>query len=346
MEKDFTPDRMMTSREIYAQSMAILSELLICNFGIPYLDDALNGMLPGTLTLVGARSGGGKTEFATQVILEQQSEESERMRSTLYFALDHEPGEIEKRVMWRVLVGQIYKIKDHPLHGRQLRYADWVSNKYYGLLDDLEKDARVYYEHLFAVSETKFLYKKNKLTAKDIASMIESSESQQYNLFIVDHFHAIVGIDSIEKQTEAIAIIAKAAESAFRPVLILGQFRKRSPTNKSPIPDMEEFSGSSQLIYIPQNIVVLAPRFVKGSSKYETYFHIVKSRIASDSKPFVGVHSFDIESKKYSENYSLMRHVPYAEPEALYADETPHWAKSAARIIQPVKKDFSPYKED
>lgn len=342
--------QMMTSREIFQKSQEILTQLLICDFGIPYLDDALNGMLPGTITLVGARSGGGKTEFATQVILAQQSEESKRMRSTLYFALDHEDGEIEKRVLWRLLVDQIYKATSHPLHGKNLRYVDWATGKYSGLVDDFEKDARTYYEHLFAISETRFFYTKNELTAHDVATIIRSGEGQQFNLFVVDHFHALKDIDSLEKQTTAIATIAKAAEESFRPVLILGQFRKRAPTNKSPIPEMEEFSGSSQLLYIPQNIVVLAPKYTQGDSKYQTYFHVVKSRLASDAKPFVGVHSFDIERKKYSEKYEVMKYVPFAEPEPVSAHAIPKWAKRAVSTSyvpqQPILKRRYAYKYD
>lgn len=344
---------MKTSRELYEESMKILNELLRCDFGVPYLDDALLGLAPGELTLVGARSGGGKTEFATQVLLAQQSEESKRMRSTLYFALDHDPGEIERRVLWRLLVQQIYQVKTHPLHGKPLRYTAWMAGKYHGLTDELERDANLYYKHLFAISETQFIYRKGELDALEIAEMIRGQDN--FNLFVVDHFHAIKGMDSFEKQTAGISAISKAAEKVRRPVLILGQFRKRSPTNKSPLPDMEEFSGSSQLIYLPQNIIVLAPKFTKGETKYETYFHVVKSRTASDTKTFVGVHSFDMETKRYSEKYEVMRYVPFNEPESMESSTIPHWATNASSGIESVQRErrlpkqekySTPYKEN
>lgn len=348
-------ERMMSSKEISTEVSSILNELLRCEFGIPYLDDALLGMAPGSLTLVGARTGGGKTEFATQVLLSQQSEDGSRMRSTLYFALDHDKGEIERRVLWRLLVQQIYKIKEHPLYGRPLRYTEWEAGKYRGLTEDIESDAKTYLDHAFSMSETYFAYEKNEYTAEDIARAITPGGTlQDYNLFVIDHFHAIKGMDTVEKQTRGIALIAKAAEEARRPVLILGQFRKRSPTNKSPLPDMEEFSGSSQLLYLPQNIIVLAPRQSSATNKYETYFHVAKSRTASDSKMFVGMHSFDMETKKYSDKYEVMKYVPYSEPEILSGAQVPHWAKNAKTSIQNVKIELPgrrktipfPYKED
>lgn len=315
----------LSAKEIFAQLKALSSELLRCDFGVSYLDDALLGMAPGEVTLLGARSGGGKTELAVHVVLEQQNFEKNKAKSVCYFALDHEVGEIEKRILWKLVVKQAREIGIQTY----LRYTDWVAGKYADLLAPLEKDARCYIENLLALSETRFFYRKGKMRAVDVARIIESPASQEYNLFVIDHFHALLGLDSIEKQTEAITQISHAAEVANRPVLLLGQFRKRSGNNKSPIPDMEEFSGSAQLLYVPQNIVVLAPKFSDNSDVYETYFHVVKSRTASDTKNFVGVHGFDMEKKIYSKKYLVMRNIPYSEPEASDR-KPPRWAKNAS----------------
>lgn len=335
------------------EALSISSELLRCEFGITYLDDALLGMAPGEITLMGARTGGGKTEFATQVVLQQQNEDQKKAKSVLYFALDHEPDEIQNRIVWRLLTQQIKKIEDPKIKGMYLRFAEWMAGKYRGMFDDLEADARSYLRHLFEWSNTHFLYRKNQFTVEDIAEIISDDSSAEHNLFIIDHFHAIKGLDTLEKQMEAMAKISEAAEKIFRPVLVLGQFRKRSSNNRSPIPDMEEFSGSAQLIYIPQNIIVLAPRQTEGADLWETYFHVVKSRIASDSKVFVGVHSFDMELKKYSDRYQIMRHVPYSEPNEIEAAKIPKWAKKCfivhkpdTSFQKPITQTFKQYKDD
>jgi hypothetical protein len=344
----------MTSKEIYEESISILSELLSCEFGIGYLDDSIIAMSPGDLTLVGARSGAGKTEFATQVLLEQQSQIKKKAKSVLYIALDHEKNEIEKRVLWRIIVEQVRRSNDPKFDGVYLRYAAWRKGKYRGLIDEFEKDGRTYFEHLFSLSETTFLYRKRELTARDIADIITTGEGQGYNLFIVDHFHAMLGIDTFQQQGQAIGILGEATEKANRPTLLLGQFRKRSPNNKSPIPDMDEFSGSGQITYVPQNIVTFGPRHVPNSNKVETYFHVEKSRHASDAKMFVGVHSFDMESKRYSDKYQVMRNKPFDEPSPLEAVMMPKWANNGDPVEPSYKATggvFSqafgkPYKED
>lgn len=328
----------LTSREIFDESQKLLGQLLRCDFGIQFLDDALLGMAPGELTLVGARSGGGKTEFAVQLLLEQQAFEKKNCKSVLYFALDHNKAEIETRVLWRKIMEQIRMTEDPRFHGIHWRFADWAAGRYDAMLKDFESDGRIFNKHLFALSETDFLYRKGKLTAQDVADTIaDTSNSQRYNLFIIDHFHALLGVDKLEDQSRAINAIAEAAERAERPVVLLGQFRKRNQAGpKNAIPDMEEFSGSSQLLYVPQNIVVIAPVDEedlvipgKTNAHYATYFHVEKSRTAADSKKFVGIHVFDMESKEYSTRYFLMEHSLFGKPKVIPRDKFPQWARGA-----------------
>lgn len=332
-------EHMMTVDELAAECFSELNQLLTCGFGIPYLDDALLGMSPGEITLLGAKSGGGKTEAATQIVLAQQNIDRGKAKRVLYFAMDHERGEIEKRVLWRLIVDQAKLCREPRFNGIQLRYASWRKGLYRDLVRDYEKDASLYLKHLFALSETKFLYRKGEMNAKDVADLISGS-AKDFNLYVIDHFHALIGLDKVEQQSEAITLISRAAEKAERPVLILGQFRKNSAVNnKCPLPMMEDFSGSSQLIYQPHNIVVMGPKPADDSGKFETYFHVVKARAASDAKPFVGIHSFDIERKIYSELYQIARFVPFAEPELIpNSGAIPKWAVHSTANLSYVPK--------
>jgi hypothetical protein len=277
-------------------------------------------------------------------VLEQQNHEKGKCKSVLYFALDHEPGEIELRVLWRLIVDQVKFCRDPKFNGIALRYAGWRKGLYRDLLRNYEDDARIYLKHLFALSETKFMYQRGGMNAKDIAGCI-SGNATSFNLYVVDHFHAISGLNRQEDQSEAITLITHAAELSERPVLVLGQFRKNSAVNnKCPLPAMEDFSGSSQLIYQPHNIVVMGPKASESANRYETYFHVVKSRCASDAKPFVGIHSFDIELKRYSDEYQVARYLPFGEPELIpNVHEVPAWAKRAkifGNITAPRKRSW------
>lgn len=214
------------------------------------------------------------------------------------------------------------------------RYADWIAGKYDRIFDDFKSDAEIYLKHLLATGDTQFLYKKGQYSGEDVASIIaDETISEPFNLFILDHFHALKGNDSFENQSKAMTAISAAAESIFRPVLILGQFRKKNISDKSPLPDMDEFSGSSQIIYIPQNIAVMAPKYNEHSTdKWETYFHVVKSRTASDAKGFIGVHSFDMESKKYSQQYQMFRNMPHGDPTEVPGNQIPSWAVNGVAV--------------
>lgn len=92
---------------------------------------------------------------------------------------------------------------------------------------------------------------------------------------------------------------------------------------------------------MPNNIIVFAPKFGGDTEKWETYFHIVKSRIASDSKAYVGIHSFDQEAKTYSNRYMVARFKPHDEPEIL-TSAMPRWAKRAHSFIPSEKKKEDP----
>lgn len=315
----------LSFKEIIEKCRDEVRVLLRCDFGISYLDDTILGMGPGDLTLVGARSGGGKTEFATQVLLNQQDIDKNRAKSVLYFAIDHEQGEIENRVIWRLLTQQIRLINDPRLNAMNLRYTSWRAGKYGDMFDELVSDSRMHIKALISMSETRFLYRRNEFTAEKIAEIIRAND-RDFNLFIIDHFHAIIGTGEFEAQAEAMRVISNAAEEAERPVLMLGQFRKPSGGGKlPPIPDMYEFSGSSQMIYLPQNIIILAPRYSETADRWDTYFQVVKSRHAADTITYVGVHSFDMRCRQYSEKYQILRYFPLGEPKQLEGKK-PSWA--------------------
>lgn len=319
----------MSAKEIFAEIDRVHSELLRVGFGIPFLDDALLGLFAGETTLVGARTGGGKTEFATQVLLHQQS--GDNAKAVLYFALDHEQGEIEKRLLYRLLVERFRMDASDQKSYLRLRYAEWRAGNYSQLFAAYENELRMQVQLLLSTSETRFLYKKGELDAEEIAGMIQTRGSD-FNLIIVDHFHALrFSGDRFDSQSRSMRVLAQAAQQANRPLLILGQFKKRGPANRFSIPDLEEFSGPMDLMYIPNNIVVFAPNTKDKVGFGETFFHVAKARIAADSKAFVGVHSFNLAAKTYSDKYTLKKFLPYSEPEDLLPGAIPNWAKHAWR---------------
>lgn len=304
-----------------------INAALSCPFGISYLDDALMGMSPGEVTLLGAATGSGKTEIATMIMLEQQRD---RAKSVLYIGLDHEKGEIERRVLWQMLMKEVKR--DPKLSGRYWRFANWLRGDYQHDLEKIMREPQFQSCYTLAMSETKFIYCKGQMHWREVVSQICEQHAADFGLFIIDHFHAMQGLNSLTDQEAAITAICNNADRVRRPVLLLGQFRKNSGgKSKNPIPAMDEFSGSSQLRYQPQNIIVMSPKYGEHPTLNETYFHVVKSRISADSSPFVGLHCFDSVSKLYSKQYRICRYKPFDEPELLTLDKAPQWANNLAK---------------
>lgn len=334
---DFSPAK--SQEEIFRDINQTIASCLRCDYGISYLDDALLGLFPGEVTLMGARSGFGKTEAATQILLAQEK----KARSVLYFALDHEQGEIETRILWRNLILQLRSERAFP--NKRFRYSSWRAGEYGEMLKPYEGHADLRWKQICSSSESMFVYGRRKFDGKDLCDSVRALINfDTPNLIIIDHFHALVFHgDRFREEAKAMAEIVTLSQEIDRPILVMGQFRKRSPGNRAPIPDMEEFSGSSDLIYLPQNIIVFSPDHRDGADFGSTYFHVEKARIASDSKAFVGIHGFDIEAKSYSDRYAIGRFKPFSEPEMLAPGMYPHWAGHAQRpsVFESVKTERS-----
>lgn len=313
------------SRINYDSMLREAEALQSCSYGTSYLDDALLGIFPREVTLVGARTGSGKTEFATQVVIAN----SKKHKTVLYYALDHENKEIETRILWKSLVA---KAKADGLT-KKLRFAEWRAGRYTELLCKYENSDGLRFAQLESIGDTKFIYQKGKVTAQGIKQMLIECTSHQFSLCIVDHFHALkLDGNRFDGQRDAMQTLVEAAQESKIPILIMGQFRKRTGGNKSVIPDMEEFSGPADIIYLPSNIIVFGPNNIKGASTNETLFHIEKSRIASDAKGFVGVHAFDLERKTYSKKYRVAKFSQYGDPTSIDRPlDIPEWAINADR---------------
>lgn len=307
--------------------------------GIAFVDDAIHGLFPGDVCLIGAKSGAGKTELAATIA----QNVANQMKSVLYVACEAEKGEIEKRMAWK-LISKEARIR--LPHRKNLRYAEWRAGFYDDWIYEVEGHAKLRkLETQFNMQHSELrvhypfeatnLADVGPLTGEAFAQILTSPISGgMYNLVILDHFHALTfeGRELFHSQASAINAIRIAADQSMTPVLIFGQFRKSSQYNKGPLPTMEEFSGSSEIYYRPQNVIVFGQKKSDGSNRRETYFQIVKARAAGDVRPFVGMHVFDTETNSYSASYEVLRGVDNSDPEPLGIDwKIPSWAKRARR---------------
>lgn len=98
-------------------------------FGVSYLDDACRGIFSNDFVLIGARTGVGKTQLATII-----AKENMKHRRVHYIALEAEPYEIERRILYQEYSELFFEIaKEYKNTEKNFNYIDW----YKGQLDEV-----------------------------------------------------------------------------------------------------------------------------------------------------------------------------------------------------------------
>lgn len=300
-------------------------------FGVSFLDDALLGILPNDLMLVGARTGRGKTELATSLALHA----AEKGRRVVFFALEADRWEIHRRLKYRKLL-QLYHrhYANQAMTFRFPRYREWLMQGYQSEWDSLEKEAE---RELGAVRDcVRVVYKGERYTADDFVRDVEGLASET-DLFVVDHLHYfdLLGHSETEGLKKAAHAVRNAALHHSKPVVLLAHLRKGDAKSGKSLPELDDFHGHSDIVKVATLVLLLSPvpaEKVPASFKsYPTYFHIAKARSAAEVTPFVGVHGFDFKLNGYSDGYHLEKTKFGADPEAVAAEDLPGWAKRAIR---------------
>lgn len=301
-------------------------------FGVSYLDDALLGILPNDLMLIGARTGRGKTELATTLAYHAASQE----RQVVFFALEADRWEIHRRMKYRRLL-QLYHehYADKAKSFQFPRYREWLMQGHYPEWDSLEREAE---RQMAAASRNlRIVYKGERYTAQDFVRDVEAM-SAEADLFIVDHLHYfdLLGSSESEGLKQAAHAVRNAALFHSKPVILLAHLRKGERNSGKSLPELDDFHGHSDIVKVATLVLLLSPvpaEKVEANrlGAYPTYFHIAKARSAAEVTPYVGVHGFEFKANGYSERYHLERTAFGKDPEAVSPSDIPTWAKRAIR---------------
>lgn len=297
-------------------------------FGVSYLDDALRGILPNDLIVIGARTGRGKTELATSIAINAAA----RSREVAFYALEADRWEIHRRLKYRKLA-QLYHAHYAGTSGARPfpRYRDWLVQGYVAEWDAIEKIAE---EELTRDAATlRLIYRGEKFTVKDFTEEF-AGVSNEADLVVIDHLHYFdLGENETEGLKRAIHAIRSASICRGKPVILLAHLRKHDRKSEKTLPDLEDFHGHSDIVKVATTVILLAPSKHSTVGAFPTYFHVAKARSAADATPFVGVHGFDFKTNSYTEKYFLERASFLTDPEAIDdPSQFPEWAKRSIRF--------------
>jgi replicative DNA helicase len=292
--------------------------------GIDYLDDAMVGLFPDDVVLLGAGTGVGKTALAT-MLAEAGSVAGRRVG---FLALEASQREIERRIKYRRLARAYFDDPDrmpgevsfalwraYRCEPQLAKYASWVEE---GLRRDLANLRTYYRTDAFTPDDLRRVL----LGARDLV-----------DVFVLDHFHYI-DQDSADQselrfQAELTKLISSLARDMGRPVIVVAHLRKGSHRDERLVPGLDDFMGSSHLVKIATRAVLMAQRRddapQANPSKTSTLVHVAKDRVVGTTR-YVGELTFDRNTSSYLPGYDL-RELLNGGKELQTPTRLPGWAK-------------------
>jgi KaiC/GvpD/RAD55 family RecA-like ATPase len=299
----------------------------ILRFGVDFLDDALYGIKPGDLILLGAPSGVGKTQICCNIAL-ANIEDGKKVH---YIALEADYMEIERRMKYPIFASQFFSESNKDkIH---MSYTEWLMGEHIDRYWEMEQSAAKLFE---GYKDLFVFYKQKKFGLEDLIQAVILN-SDKTDLIIVDHIHYFDFDDDNENRAiKKIAMTARdLALNEGRPIILVSHLRKRDRNNDSLVADLDEFHGSSDLHKISTKVVTISSGGpVEGEEGYETFFRIPKNRIDGGVTRYSARLIYSPKLGGYEKTYKLgwaeqSRKKGFEEiAHGLY----PRWARRAAKV--------------
>lgn len=301
--------------------------------GLTYLDDRLLGLMNSDLMLIGAESGSGKTTLA-QIMAKLAAEADKR---PTFIALEAYKGEVADRYVYREMarIAWDQQLRDR----RRFTFRRWLA----GECKSIENRVREQAEANIApwVKNVRVLYRGQRFTHEDITREL-LAEQNNTDFFVLDHVHYVDTDDPNENRAlkEITQALRNAALVTNKPVVAVAHLRKRPGFEKTRrlVPVKDDFHGSSDLIKIATQIVILAPALQplhdnvgrRNHDKAATYVRLDKERGDGTSDRWVAVMSFDKRTSTYETGYYLHElNLAGDEATLVSPDDLPVWATHA-----------------
>lgn len=306
----------------------------ICNFGIQCMDDALKGILPNDLIVIGGDSGVGKSETGLDIAIHNAKN---NRKVALYF-IEGGAEEAINRIRWKLISNKYYEQKHTSIN---MDYSEWRMNRLRcELLDKLNYEAFIEFKNI--INKNLHIYSfEESFTIQMLTNSLgwfseerpgEFLNESFYNvdLIIIDHLQYFTLTNPKNEFTEMTQILMKVKDiTNFHniPVILISHLRKKDKDRG--LPSQEDFFGTSNIAKIASQAITItsAPSgesFATG--KYPTFFRFVKSR--TGIRPSVAVLcDFNQKTGKYDNEYSvysLIGDKPAASP--LERFKLPKWA--------------------
>lgn len=262
----------------------------VTRFGISFLDEALDGILPIDLVLIGASSGIGKTSLVSDIAYKNA-----RLGKKVYgIFLEAFEGEIELRAKYKLLA------REAKIAQRSPNYKEWLHGKQPWLDEFAEKIEFRSFGNVF----TKYRGKSYDLEdmKKDLLSVNDKAD-----LIIIDHLHYFdLRTDNENKEmTEIVKTISGIVNTIKKPVILVGHLRKQDALYGELVPGQEDFHGSSNIYKIATKVVTMSTLGPITPERSYTLMRVCKGRVDSSVTQYVARMIYNTEINDYEAKYEL-----------------------------------------
>lgn len=276
--------------------LAVAEKML--TYGNTFLDEFTDGIAPNDLIMLGARSGGGKTQMATHIAYANIAA-GNRVN---FIALEASEFEIQRRLKFPLIAERYYSDPHRPPLGR-LRYQCFIHGRYGTHLDKYEEQI---IEHFRRVYANLSIYRyQDKFGLKDLITAIAVG-SRDADLVILDHLH-FLDIDEFHNENRAMKEIVSEARKLVlleqKPIVVIAHLRKRDRNYAEIAPSMEEFHGSSDMYKLMTHVITLGSGRPMEDGNFESYIRIPKNR--NESEKFLAKVVYSPRKGCYEPKYKL-----------------------------------------
>lgn len=268
------------------------------SYGIPFLDDALIGIIPNDLILVGATTGAGKTELA-KIIARHNAQLGRRVS---FFALEAEENEIERRIKFSMLVERW--TNDNFITKELFGYAEWRLGKHPDL-DAYSESVDEEFAKKYSTLNTYYRVRSD-FDIEDLDREVTRVHKDS-DLIIIDHLHYIdlEGKNENQDMSKLVKKLRHLALGLGVPIICVAHLRKGA--GKTLVPDIDDFMGSSDIVKVATACVMLSRcEFISSESEGSaTFLKIAKFRLDGDRVGNVGLGFYVKKTGTYTDRYGL-----------------------------------------
>lgn len=311
-------------------------------YGINFLDDMTGGIHHEELITIGARTGSGKTQIATQIALNA----IEQGKKVFFFALEAYQNEIVDRIKYMEMA-KIY-FENRSLFNPEIsfNFTDWLNCNYetYPEIEQLEMqickrlDKKLNGLQVYTPETADF----NKMSL----DMLYEEYCKEVDLVIIDHVHYLLPEDresEYDHLKKTMILLRNLINKNKVPIIAMSHLRKSSFKERALVPPIEELHGSSELSKQSNHVITISscykiphpnPNILEEFTPPDgtTFIAIPKTRTGQGGN-VVAVTKFDLLTRKYEGHYYPYKITPdFSSIRAIEIQHFPKWMKHAKEL--------------